>query len=91
MLAAAYLGALPSAAGFVVRGHAVARRTVTAATAALYLVPAATLAVAYPWLGERPHPVELSGGLLTVAGVALVSRRTTTAAARRGTECRVRG
>ncbi|MEW2619166.1 DMT family transporter [Streptomyces sp. NPDC048106] len=75
LLAAAYLGALPSAAGFVVWGYAVARLTVTAATAALYLVPAATLAVAYLWLGERPHLAELGGGLLTLAGVALVGRR----------------
>jgi drug/metabolite transporter (DMT)-like permease len=74
LLAAVYLGALPSAAGFVVWGYAVARRTVTVATAALYLVPAVTLAVAFVWLGERPRPVELLGGLLTVAGVAMVSR-----------------
>jgi len=89
--AAVYLGALPSAAGFVVWGYAVARLTVTAATAALYLVPAATLAVAYLWLGERPYPVELLGGLLTIAGVALVGRRRpVTAAAREGTAPRVR-
>ncbi|MEU8029057.1 DMT family transporter [Streptomyces sp. NPDC049099] len=75
LLAAVYLGALPSAAGFVVWGYAVARLTVTAATAALYLVPVATLAVAFVWLGERPQPVELLGGALTVVGVALAGRR----------------
>ncbi|MFF4960061.1 DMT family transporter [Streptomyces sp. NPDC001222] len=80
-LAALYLGALPSAAGFVLWGYAVARLTVTAATAALYLVPAVALGVAFVWLGERPHPVELAGGLLTLAGVALVGRPT---GARRG-------
>jgi drug/metabolite transporter (DMT)-like permease len=82
LLAAVYLGALPSAAGFVVWGHAVARLTVTAATAALYLVPAATLAVAYVWLGERPRPVEVLGGLLTIAGVTLVGRGTARASRR---------
>ncbi|MEU1404900.1 DMT family transporter [Streptomyces sp. NPDC005728] len=76
LLAAVHLGALPSAAGFVVRGYAVARRTVTAATAALNLVPAATPAVAYVWLGERPRPVEVLGGLLTIAGVAVAGRGT---------------
>lgn len=74
-LAAVYLGVLPSAAGFVVWGHAVARLTVTAATAALYLVPVVALAVAGVWLGERPRPVELLGGLIGIAGVALVNRR----------------
>ncbi|OIK29274.1 DMT family transporter [Streptomyces malaysiense] len=95
LLAAAYLGALPSAAGFVVWGHAVARLTVTAATAALYLVPAATLAVSYMWLGECPRPVELLGGLLTVAGVAPAGRgrgrgRTAASPARRAAAPRVR-
>ncbi|MFF2920843.1 DMT family transporter [Streptomyces celluloflavus] len=74
-LAAVYLGVLPSAAGFVVWGYAVARLTVTAATAALYLVPVVALAVAGVWLGERPRPVELLGGLIGIAGVALVNRR----------------
>jgi drug/metabolite transporter (DMT)-like permease len=35
-----FLGLLPSAVGFVTWGYAVARFTVTVATAALYLVPA---------------------------------------------------
>ncbi|QTD99720.1 DMT family transporter [Streptomyces cyanogenus] len=74
-LAALYLGVLPSAAGFVIWGYAVARLTVTAATAALYLVPVTALVVAYVWLGERPGPVQLLGGLVTLAGVALVNRR----------------
>ncbi|MFE7316208.1 DMT family transporter [Streptomyces sp. NPDC057555] len=74
-LAAVYLGLLPSAAGFVVWGYAVARLTVTAATAALYLVPVTALAVAFVWLGEEPRPVELLGGVVTLAGVALLNRR----------------
>lgn len=74
-LAALYLGILPSAAGFVVWGYAVARLTVTAATAALYLVPVTALVVAYVWLGEKPRLVELLGGLATLAGVALLNRR----------------
>ncbi|WP_063744416.1 DMT family transporter [Streptomyces sp. NRRL F-525] len=74
-LAALYLGILPSAAGFVVWGYAVARLTVTAATAALYLVPVTALVVAYVWLGEKPRLVELLGGLAALAGVALLNRR----------------
>ncbi|MFF7469624.1 EamA family transporter [Streptomyces sp. NPDC008092] len=74
-LAALYLGVLPSAAGFVVWGYAVARLTVTAATAALYLVPVTALVVAYVWLGEKPGLVECLGGVVTLAGVALLNRR----------------
>ncbi|MGW2342529.1 DMT family transporter [Streptomyces sp. NPDC001661] len=73
-VAALYLGLLPSAAGFVVWGYAVARLTVTAATAALYLVPGVALIVAYLWLGEAPTPVEAVGGMVTLAGVVLLGR-----------------
>lgn len=66
------LGLLPSAVGFVTWGYAVARYTVAVATAALYLVPVVALAVAFAWLGERPAVVELVGGLISIAGVALV-------------------
>lgn len=72
--AAVYLGLGPSALGFVTWGYAVARGSVASATAALYLVPPFALIVAFGWLGEVPHPVELAGGLLGVAGVVLVNR-----------------
>lgn len=84
-----YLGVLPSAAGFVLWGYAVARLTVTAATAGLYLVPVVALAVSYVWLGERPHAVELLGGALTLAGVALVNRRPSSASLDAGSQGRI--
>jgi drug/metabolite transporter (DMT)-like permease len=67
-----FLGLLPSAVGFVTWGYAVARFTVAVATAALYLVPVVALAVASGWLGERPRPIELVGGLVSIVGVALI-------------------
>jgi drug/metabolite transporter (DMT)-like permease len=27
------------------------------------------------WLGETPHPIELLGGLISIAGVVLINRR----------------
>ncbi|HEX3783815.1 MAG TPA: DMT family transporter [Pseudonocardiaceae bacterium] len=69
-----YLGLLPSALGFMVWGYALARFTVATSTAALYLVPPVALVVAFCWLGEVPHPVELIGGLLSIAGVVLINR-----------------
>ena len=73
--AAVYLGLLPSALGFVVWGYAVARFSVAGATAALYLVPPVTLIVAFAWLGEIPRPIELLGGLISIAGVILINSR----------------
>ncbi|MFF2777407.1 DMT family transporter [Streptomyces sp. NPDC058052] len=71
-LAAVLLGLFPSAAGFVVWGYAVARLSVTMATAALYLVPPVTLVISFLWLGETPGPAELLGGVVTLAGVVLL-------------------
>jgi drug/metabolite transporter (DMT)-like permease len=72
---ALYLGLLPSALGFVTWGYAVSRLTVASATAALYLVPPIALLVAFVWLGETPHAIELVGGLISIAGVVLINRR----------------
>ncbi len=71
--AAAYLGVVPSALGFVMWGHTVARLPVATSTSLLYLVPAAAIVIAYVWLGEKPILGELFGGLVVIAGVATVS------------------
>ncbi|MER8157017.1 DMT family transporter [Streptomyces sp. NPDC094472] len=76
LLSALYLGLLPSALGFVIWAHAVARLPLAASTAALYLVPPVALAVSFLWLGEVPHAIELVGGAVSVAGVILINRRT---------------
>ncbi|MGY4918727.1 DMT family transporter [Streptomyces sp. 900116325] len=75
MLSAVFLGLLPSALGFVLWGHAVARLPLATSTAALYLVPPVTLVVSFVWLGEVPHLIELAGGAIAVAGVVLINRR----------------
>ncbi|GAA4386285.1 DMT family transporter [Actinomadura verrucosospora] len=74
---AVFLGLLPSALGFVIWGYAVARLPLAASTAALYLVPPVALVVSFVWLGEKPLPLELAGGAVTVAGVVLINRRRT--------------
>lgn len=78
IISAAYLGLLPSALGFVTWSYAVARLPVEQSTAALYLVPPVALIVALVWLGERPRPSELLGGLIGVTGVVLINRWRTT-------------
>ncbi|MFI6517525.1 DMT family transporter [Spirillospora sp. NPDC050679] len=75
LASAVYLGLLPSALGFVIWAYAVARLPLAASTAALYLVPPVALVISLVWLGEVPHPVELVGGAVSVAGVILINRR----------------
>jgi drug/metabolite transporter (DMT)-like permease len=56
----------------------VARSTIAASTAALYLVPPVAVVVAFVWLHEVPNPVELLGGLVGIVGVVIINRRRTT-------------
>lgn len=72
--AAVYLGLLPSAAGFVLWAYAVSRMPVAAATSLLYLVPPVAVLIAWVWLGEVPVAQELIGGLIVIAGVAVVAQ-----------------
>ncbi|NSC25570.1 EamA family transporter [Streptomyces albus subsp. chlorinus] len=74
LASAGYLGLLPSALGFVIWAYAVARLPLAASTAALYLVPPVALVVSLVWLGEVPHPIELVGGAVSIAGVVLINR-----------------
>ncbi|MCU1406490.1 MAG: EamA/RhaT family transporter [Glaciihabitans sp.] len=72
--AVVYLALLPTAAGFVLWGYAVARLSMAASTSLLYLVSPVAVLIAFLWLGELPYPEELFGGLVVILGVVLVSR-----------------
>ena len=73
--AAAYLGLVPSAFGFVLWAYAVKHLPVTTSTSLMYLVPAFAVLIAFVWLGEVPRPTEVLGGLVVVAGVVVVAQR----------------
>jgi drug/metabolite transporter (DMT)-like permease len=53
---------------------ALARASIARTTAALYLVPVVALLLAWAWLGERPAPIAVLGGVLAIAGVVAVRR-----------------
>ena len=73
--AAVFLGLAPSALGFVLWAYAMARMDVGQVTTSLYLVPAAAILISLVWLGQVPGPVELAGGAVALAGVALAGWR----------------
>lgn len=70
--AAVYLGLFPGALAYVAWAYALARGSASRTTAALYLVPPASIVIEWLWLGDRPGPFTLVGGALALAGVALV-------------------
>ena len=72
-LSAIYLGLLPSALGFVLWGVAVRALPMVASTSLLYLVPGVAVLIAFLWLGELPTAGEALGGLVILAGVALLT------------------
>jgi drug/metabolite transporter (DMT)-like permease len=73
--AAAFLGVVPSALGYLAWSIAVSRTTIARSTSALYLVPVVALILAWLWLGERPSPLAVVGGALAVVGVILARRQ----------------
>ncbi|MGV8871504.1 MAG: DMT family transporter [Rhodococcus sp. (in: high G+C Gram-positive bacteria)] len=70
---AVYLGVIPSALGFVMWGYTVSRVPVATSTSLLYLVPAVAILIAYLLLDEIPVFGELIGGVVVIAGVAMVT------------------
>lgn len=74
--AVVFLGVGPSAVAFATWAYAVHRLGVGTAATSLYLVPAVALPASALWLGEAPHPIELVGGAVALAGVAIANRRT---------------
>ena len=76
--AAAFLGVVPSALGYLAWSLAVSSTTIARSTSALYLVPVVALVLAWVWLGERPSPLAVAGGALAVLGVTLARRRVIT-------------
>lgn len=70
--AVAYIGVLPGAVAYATYAYVLRRLPVSQTTSLLYLVPLVAVPVAWVWRGEVPHWTALLGGLITLAGVALV-------------------
>jgi drug/metabolite transporter (DMT)-like permease len=66
-----YLGAAPTAIGFLTWAYALARTTAGRMGSTTYLVPPLAVLLGWALLGEIPPALALPGGLLSLAGVAL--------------------
>src|SRR5215216_1565204 len=73
LLAVAFLGVGASAVGFVTWAYACARVDVSVAAATLYAVPVVAFGAGWLWLGERPAVLAVVGGVVALAGVAVVA------------------
>jgi drug/metabolite transporter (DMT)-like permease len=74
-MVALYLGVGPSAGAYLGWAHIVSKLSVAKAVTLLYLVPVIAYALGWAFLGETPNLLSVIGGIATIAGVALVHRR----------------
>jgi drug/metabolite transporter (DMT)-like permease len=70
-----YLGAAPTAIGFVMWAYALARTTAGRMGSTTYLVPPLAVLLGWIVLGEVPPLLALPGGMMCLAGVALARTR----------------
>lgn len=75
ILAVIYLGIFPGALAYATWTYALSKAPASLAGNALFLNPPLAVAIALLWLGEVPAPLSLVGGLITLAGVAVVQLR----------------
>jgi len=69
-----FLGVVPTAVGYWTWAGANRHLRASAAGSFLYLVPPVALLLGWAVLGETPTALALGGGLLVIAGVAMVQR-----------------
>ena len=70
-----YLAVFPTAIAYVTWSYALASAPASYIINALYLIPPLAVVIAYLWLGERPSPLSLIGGAVTLAGVVLIGSK----------------
>ena len=74
-LATAYLVAFGTIVGFVLFYWAVRRFGAGIGAMSSYMVPVAAVTLAFIFLGERPHPAQLVGAAVILAGVRIATLR----------------
>lgn len=72
-LALLYLAVFPAAVANFAWAYAMSHATASRISSFLYLMPLVSVALAWAWLNEVPTLLSLVGGVLALAGVALVN------------------
>lgn len=68
-----YLGIFPAAIAYMTFAYVTIRMSAATALSIMYLVPAMAMVMAWPYLGEVPTLLGLTGGALAIAGVIIVN------------------
>jgi drug/metabolite transporter (DMT)-like permease len=68
-----YLGAFPTALGYVTYAYAFSRMPASRAVSFLYLIPVVAYLIAWVWLGEVPAALSVIGGGVALSGVVIVN------------------
>lgn len=75
LLALVYLGLFPAALAYITWTYALARTPASVLTTYLYVIPLLGIFFAWLWRGEVPVLLSIGGGVLALAGVALVNTK----------------
>jgi drug/metabolite transporter (DMT)-like permease len=73
MLAVVFLGVGPAAAGYALWAFVISGMPASRAVSFLYAIPVVAFIVGWLLLGEVPGPQDIVGGLVALAGVAMVN------------------
>ncbi|MFK2902669.1 DMT family transporter [Dyella ginsengisoli] len=70
-----WLGIAPTFIGYIAWNVAIHRSSASQVSSFIYFSPPIAVLIGWVWLGERPGPLTLVGGVVTVAGVVLANAR----------------
>ena len=68
-----YLGVFPTVFSFLLWNYGLRQVSASLASSFHYLTPVIAVFIAWVWLGELPTVLTISGGILTIIGVVIVS------------------
>lgn len=74
-LSIVYMGIFPAAIAYVTWAYTLSHLPASRATSFLNLSPILSILIAWIWLREIPSPLAIWGGMLVIAGVLLVNKR----------------